>query len=76
MKVQIYSQWMEDVYIPARIKQFTKAAKLCKCQSFVEYANGREMVDLNSVNSKSAERKVVAEWLDNHNGRNVAVGVA
>ena len=28
MKVQIYSQWMEEVYVPVRVRQFAKAAKL------------------------------------------------
>ena len=39
MKVQIYSQWMEDVYIPVRVKQFTKAAKLVGSSSFVDYCS-------------------------------------
>ena len=37
MKVQIYSQWMEDVYIPVRVKQFTKAAKLAGKANFMQY---------------------------------------
>ena len=28
VKVQIYSQWMEEVYVPVRVRQFAKAAKL------------------------------------------------
>ena len=53
MKVQIYSQWMEDVFIPARVKQFTKAAKLLGCQSFAAYAG-----------EGSDERSAVGQWLD------------
>lgn len=53
MKVQIYSQWMEDVYIPVRVKQFTKAAKLSGHSSFRDYASSDEF----------CEREAVAEWL-------------
>jgi hypothetical protein len=53
MKIQIYSQWMEDVFIPARVKQFTKAAKLLGCQSFAAYAG-----------EGSDERSAVGQWLD------------
>lgn len=58
MKIQIYSQWMEDVFIPARVKQFTKAAKLMGCQSFVVYAS-------NAGHDKCVdERAAVGQWLD------------
>ena len=60
MKVQIYSQWMEDVYIPVRVKQFTKAAKLVGSSSFVAYAADH---DMSSVVCKN-EREAVVEWLD------------
>lgn len=58
MKIQIYSQWMEDVFIPARVKQFTKAAKLMGCQSFVAYAS-------DACHDKCVdERAAVGQWLD------------
>ena len=53
MKVQIYSQWMEDVYIPVRVKQFTKAAKLSGHSGFSAYADSME----------SDEREAIIEWL-------------
>lgn len=64
MKVQVYSQWREEAYIPARVKQFTKAAKLMGHESFKAYAAGQLMVDLSSKAGKSDERQVVANWLD------------
>ena len=76
MKVQIYSQWMEDVYIPVRVKQFTKAAKLMGHDGFKAYAEGHDVVDLHHADRKSDERQVVAEWLDNRENDNVATGVA
>ena len=53
MKVQIYSQWMEDVYIPVRVKQFTKAAKLFGHSGFKSYADSFDL----------SEREAVEEWL-------------
>ena len=76
MKVQIYSQWMEDVYIPVRVKQFTKAAKLMGHDGFRAYAEGHDVVDLHHADRKSDERQVVAEWLDNRENDNVATSVA
>lgn len=64
MKVQIYSQWMEDVYIPVRVKQFTKAAKLVGSSSFVEYAAEHDMLIVVSRGVEYSERKAVVEWLD------------
>lgn len=76
MKVQIYSQWMEDVFVPVRVKQFTKAAKLMGHSSFREYAD-QDVVGLNLTDRKSAEHQAVAEWLDSRaNDNNVAEGVA
>ena len=63
MKVQIYSQWMEDVYIPVRVKQFTKAAKLSGHSSFTSYVADEESYGFISPEGAS-EREVVAEWLD------------
>ena len=76
MKVQIYSQWMEDVYIPVRVKQFTKAAKLMGHNGFKAYAEGHDVVDLAQADRKSDERQVVATWLDNRENDTVAKGVA
>ena len=58
MRIQIYSQWMEDVFIPARVKQFTKAAKLSGCRNFTAYAAeaGHE--------ASLSERAAVGRWLD------------
>ena len=39
MKMKIYSQWMEDVYVPVRVGQLTKAAKLMGKKSFASYAD-------------------------------------
>ena len=64
MKVQVYSQWMEDVYIPVRVKQFTKAARLVGHNSFVEYAAERDAVGLAMTVSKATEREAIVEWLD------------
>ena len=76
MKVQIYSQWMEEMYIPVRVKQFTKAAKLMGHKSFEAYADGHDVVDLAQADRKSDEYKVVATWLDNRENDNVTKGVA
>lgn len=75
MKVQICSQWMEEVFIPVRVKQFTKAAKLMGHSDFKAYAGGQDVVDLVQMGRKSAERQVVAEWLDSR-GIDGAAGVA
>ena len=76
MKVQIYSQWMEDVYIPVRVKQFTKAAKLLGYDGFRTYAVGHDVVNLVQDSRKLTEREVVACWLDNHANENAAESVA
>ena len=76
MKVQICSQWMEEVFIPVRVKQFTKAAKLLGHSDFKAYAGEQETVDLVQMDRKSMERQVVAEWLDNREMTGVTEGVA
>ena len=76
MKVQICSQWMEEVFIPVRVKQFTKAAKLLGHSDFKAYAGGNDMDDLIQMGRKSVERQVVAEWLDGRGIAGVADGVA
>lgn len=76
MKVQICSQWMEEVFIPVRVKQFTKAAKLLGHSDFKEYAGGNDMDDLVQMGRKSVERQVVAEWLDGRGIAGVTDGVA
>lgn len=76
MKVQVYSQWKEEVFIPVRVKQFTKAAKLMGHSNFREYAD-QDVVGLNLADRKSAEHQAVAEWLDNRaNENNVTESVA
>ncbi|MBQ1875369.1 MAG: hypothetical protein II145_01465 [Selenomonas sp.] len=62
MKMKIYSQWMEDVYIPVRVGQLTKAAKLLGKKSFVSYADAT--VGLSAQTGKECERQAVAAWLD------------
>ncbi|WP_432646351.1 hypothetical protein [Mitsuokella sp.] len=58
MKIQIYSQWMEEVYVPVRVRQFGKAAKLMG-KSFAEYAAGSD------VKVKEAdEHELVEKWLN------------
>ena len=76
MKVQICSQWMEEVFIPVRVKQFTKAAKLLGHSDFKEYAGGNDMDDLVQMGRKSAERQVVADWLDGRGVAGETTGVA
>ena len=65
MKVQIYSQWMEDVYIPVRVKQFTKAAKLAGKANFMQYYH--QFVQDHTVSgeivSLDAERQAVTSWV-------------
>ena len=76
MKVQVFSQWMEEVFIPVRVKQFTKAAKLLGHSDFKEYAGGNDMDDLVQMGRKSAERQVVADWLDGRGVAGETTGVA
>ena len=76
MKVQIYSQWMECVYIPVRVKQITKAAKLMGKKDFQAYAMSQDMVDLSRKDRKSDERQVVADWLDSRVNDSVTESVA
>ena len=76
MKVQVFSQWMEEVFIPVRVKQFTKAAKLLGHSDFKDYAGGNDMDDLVQMGRKSAERQVVADWLDGRGVAGETTGVA
>ena len=62
MKMKIYSQWMEDVYIPVRVGQLTKAAKLMGKKSFASYADVTD--DLSTLSRKENERQAAAAWLD------------
>ena len=67
MKQKIYSQWQSGILIPARIHQFSRAAKLCGSKSFKEYAG---------IIAARSERAAVGEWLDSitplRNARSVA----
>ena len=76
MKVQIYSQWMEDVYIPVRVRQFTKAAKLVGSSSFVEYAADHDMMSVVSRGEECSDRQAVVEWLDSRIVENAVESVA
>lgn len=76
MKVQVYSQWREDAFVPARVRQFTKAARLMGHSSFREYAD-QDVAGRNPADRKSAEYQAVAQWLDSRaNESNVAESVA
>jgi len=67
---------MEEVFIPVRVKQFTKAAKLLGYSDFKDYAGGNDMDDLVQMGRKSAERQVVADWLDGRGVVGETTGVA
>lgn len=56
MKIQIYSQWNKEAYAHARVKQFSKAAKLLGESDFCSYAvkHGTEA---------SSNREAVAGWV-------------
>lgn len=54
MKLQISSKW-GGIYVPARVRQFTKVAKLCGKKNFREYAG---------ILTADSERAAVSEWLD------------
>lgn len=56
MKVHVYSQWQGRIAIPARVRQFTRAAKLSGRENFKEYAG---------ILNAPSERKALEEWLDN-----------
>lgn len=64
MKVQIYSQWCEDVFVPARVKQFSKAARLMGCTGFQEYAQQHDLKEAEVLD----ERELVGRWLDKNTG--------
>jgi len=55
MKLQIFSQWQGGIYIPSRVRQFTKAARLCGRNNFREYSG---------IISASSERAAIGEWID------------
>lgn len=57
VKVQIYSQWMEEVYVPVRVRQFAKAAKLMG-KSFEQYAAADDVKA-----DKADEHELVESWL-------------
>ena len=60
MKVQIFSQWNEEVFVPARVKQFSKAARLVGCAGFQDYAEQHDMKAADVLD----ERELVSRWLD------------
>lgn len=64
MKVRVYSQWMEEVEIPVRTKQFTKAARLMGHADFASFAAADDRVGRDRKTAKSSDQQAVAEWLD------------
>lgn len=54
MKLQIVSKW-GGIFIPSRVRQFTRAAKLCGKNNFREYAG---------IITARSERAAIDEWLD------------
>ena len=64
MKVRVYSQWMEEVEVPVRTKQFTKAARLMGHADFASLAAADDRVGRDRKTAKSSDQQAVAEWLD------------
>ena len=64
MKVRVYSQWMEEVEVPGRTKQFTKAARLMGHADFASFAAADDRVGRDRKTAKSSDQQAVAEWLD------------
>ena len=64
MKVRVYSQWMEEVEVPVRTKQFTKAARLMGHADFASFAAADDRVGRDRKTAKSSDQQAVAEWLD------------
>lgn len=64
MKVRVYSQWMEEVEVPVRTKQFTKAARLMEHADFASFAAADDRVGRDRKTAKSSDQQAVAEWLD------------
>ncbi len=69
VKVQIYSQWMEEVYVPVRVRQFAKAAKLMG-KSFEQYAAADD------VKADKADEHELVGWLSKRSAAIAAEGVA
>ena len=76
MKVRAYSQWMEEVEVPVRTKQFTKAARLMGHADFASFAAADDKVGRDRKTAKSSDQQAVAEWLDCRVVGKVAEGVA
>lgn len=64
MKVRVYSQWMEEVKVSVRTKQFTKAARLMGHRDFASFAAVDDRVGRDRKTAKSSDQQAVAEWLD------------
>ena len=64
MKVKVYSQWMEEVKVSVRTKQFTKAARLMRHRDFASFAAVDDRVGRHRKTAKSSDQQAVAEWLD------------
>ena len=76
MKVRVYSQWMEEVEVPVRTKQFTKAARLMGHADFASFAAADDKVGRDQKTAKSSDQQAVAEWLDCQVVGKVTEGVA
>ena len=61
MKVRVYSQWMEEVEVPVRTKQFTKAARLMGHADFASFAAADDRVGRDRKTAKSSDQQAVAE---------------
>ncbi len=68
MKMEVSSQWQDGIVkVHARVRQFTRAAKVCGNSDFREYA-GLEAADTEEI--------AVDEWLDSIKGLKVAARLA
>ena len=76
MKVRVYSPWMEEVEVPVRTKQFTKAARLMGHADFASFAAADDKVGRDQKTAKSSDQQAVAEWLDCQVVGKVTEGVA
>lgn len=76
MKVRVYSQWMDEIEVPVRTKQFTKAARLMGYADFASFAAADDRVGRDRKTAKSSDQQAVAEWLDCRVVGKVNVGVA
>ena len=53
MKVRVYSQWLEEVEVPVRTKQFTKAARLMGHADFASFAAWKAMNPIIAISTRA-----------------------